>query len=307
MNTDNITKVTDPTFSVALNGTVAAGDSVELLLGGSSLVHPVTHTITGADITAGSVSLPVTAGDLGADGVKQISAHFADSAGNSSTTPALAVTLDTTPPQAEVSSLTQTGAGSNTGVIFTGVSENSSTILTIAYKNLDQGTTSNFSPNVSADSSNGTWSYTTPLTGFAVANKVYEVDVTSRDVAGNQATASSFFSANNSADSIAATSGHDFFVYQAAGGSSPSKFDTIIGFNVTSDKIDLSAIDANTGLSGDQAFTFQGNVSTANTVNAHSISYFQDTAHNETIMYGDVTPSTNNNVALEIHLAGILP
>ena len=44
--TDNITDVTSPTFTVALGPTVAAGDTVELLLGGSSLANDVTHTIT---------------------------------------------------------------------------------------------------------------------------------------------------------------------------------------------------------------------------------------------------------------------
>ena len=64
----------------------------------SALAHTVTHTITSADVTAGSVSLTVTAGDLGADGSKSISAKFTDAAGNTSTTSALAVTLDTTTP-----------------------------------------------------------------------------------------------------------------------------------------------------------------------------------------------------------------
>src|SRR4029077_2941781 len=90
--------ITNPTFTVALNPTVAAGDTVQLLLGGSALAHNVTHTITSADITAGSVSLTVTAGDLGADGSKSISAKFTDAAGNSSTTSALAITLNTTAP-----------------------------------------------------------------------------------------------------------------------------------------------------------------------------------------------------------------
>ena len=76
--TDNITDVTAPTFTVALDSTVAAGDTVQLLLGGSALAHPVTHTITAADITAGSVSLTVTAGDLGADGTKSVSAQFSE-------------------------------------------------------------------------------------------------------------------------------------------------------------------------------------------------------------------------------------
>ena len=68
---DDITDVTAPTFTVALGSTVVAGDTVQLLLGGVGMENPVTHTVTAADITAGSVSLTVTAGDLGADGTKQ--------------------------------------------------------------------------------------------------------------------------------------------------------------------------------------------------------------------------------------------
>ena len=97
-NSDNITDVTSPTFSVGLGPTSQVGDTVELLLGGSSLAHAVTHTITQADIDAGCVSLTVTAGDLGADGVKSIAARFTDTAGNTTTTGALAITLDATAP-----------------------------------------------------------------------------------------------------------------------------------------------------------------------------------------------------------------
>ena len=81
--------MTAPSFTVALNPTVVAGDTVQLLLAGTPLAHPVSHTITAADVTAGSVSLAVTAGDLGADGGKAISAQFSDAAGNTSTTAAL--------------------------------------------------------------------------------------------------------------------------------------------------------------------------------------------------------------------------
>jgi VCBS repeat-containing protein/probable HAF family extracellular repeat protein len=96
-NTDNITDVTSPTFTVALGASVSVGDTVELLLGGASLAHAVTHTINAGEISAGSVSLTVAAGDLGADGAKAISARFAD-ASHSSTTGALLITLDTTVP-----------------------------------------------------------------------------------------------------------------------------------------------------------------------------------------------------------------
>ena len=109
---DNITKVTNPTFQVALNSTVAAGDTVELLLGGLALAHDVTHTVTAADITAGYVSLAVTAGDLGADGAKSITAKFTDAAGNTSTTAADVITLDTTTPTGGTPAL---AAGSDSG------------------------------------------------------------------------------------------------------------------------------------------------------------------------------------------------
>ena len=96
--------MTAPSFTVALNPTVAAGDTVQLLLAGTPLAHPVSHTITAADILAGSVSLAVTAGDLGADGSKAISAQFSDAAGNRSTTAALTITLDTTAPAVAITS-----------------------------------------------------------------------------------------------------------------------------------------------------------------------------------------------------------
>ncbi len=136
-HTDGITDVTAPTFTVALNPTVAAGDTVQLLLGGSPLAHPVTHTVTAADISAGSVSLTVTAGDLGADGAKSVTAQFTDLAGNSSTTPADVITLDTTAPVVAIGnpggptnqpslSLTGTIAGADAGTtiaIFDGTTQ----------------------------------------------------------------------------------------------------------------------------------------------------------------------------------------
>ncbi len=102
-SSDNITNATAPSFTVALGSAVAAGDTVELLLGGTSLAHPVVHTVTSADVLSGSVTLAVTAGDLGIDGSKSISAKFSDVAGNSSTSAALSVTLDTSAPVVAIS------------------------------------------------------------------------------------------------------------------------------------------------------------------------------------------------------------
>ena len=173
--TDNITAVTSPTFTVALNPTVAAGDTVQLLLGGSALAHNVTHTITSADITAGSVSLTVTAGDLGADGSKSISAKFTDAAGNSSTTSALAVTVDTVAPNAPV--ITSDAIVNTDEVMLTGTAEANSTV------NVFDGTT--LLATATTDSS-GAWGYTTsPLN-----NGPHAFTTTATDAAGNTSPAS---------------------------------------------------------------------------------------------------------------------
>ncbi|MEH2568849.1 Ig-like domain-containing protein [Bradyrhizobium sp. AZCC 2289] len=116
LHTDNITNVTAPTFTVALNPTVAAGDTVELLLGGSSLSRPVVHTITAAEVAAHSVSLTVMAGDLGIDGAKSISAKFTDTASNTSTTGVLSFTLDTSEAKPTVVLASDTGSSNSDGI-----------------------------------------------------------------------------------------------------------------------------------------------------------------------------------------------
>ena len=139
---DDLTNVAAPSFTVSLGGSAAAGDTVELLLAGSSLAHPATHTLSFADIDAGSVTLTVTSGDLGADGTKSISAKFTDLAGNTSTTSALQVTLDTTPPASPVLTLgTGVGVGGATaaeatqgsGVVT--VQAEAGTALTVTFTN----------------------------------------------------------------------------------------------------------------------------------------------------------------------------
>ena len=110
-NADNITSETAPSFTLALNPTVSVGDTIQLLLSGSAFAHPVTHVISSADVVAGSVTLTVTAGDLGADGGKQVTAQLSDSAGNTSFTSALSFTLDTTSP-AETLAITAISANS---------------------------------------------------------------------------------------------------------------------------------------------------------------------------------------------------
>ena len=77
----------------------AAGDTAELLLGGSSFATPKRTVLAGADIANGFVDFSVTRADLGLDGVKTLSARVSDPAGNAAATSGLLTfTLDTIVP-----------------------------------------------------------------------------------------------------------------------------------------------------------------------------------------------------------------
>ena len=127
--TDGITSVTAPVFTVTLDPSVQVGDTVELQLDGSTLTNPVTHTITSDDLTAGSVSLSVTDGDLGADGDKVLTAKFTDTYGFSTTSAPKTITLDTTAPSGGAPALTQ---ASDTGISQTdGITSMTAPVFTV--------------------------------------------------------------------------------------------------------------------------------------------------------------------------------
>ena len=179
-HTDGLTDVTAPTFTVALNPTVAAGDTVQLLLGGAALAHAVTHTVTAADISAGSISLAVTAGDLGADGSKSITAQFTDAAGNSSTTSADVITLDTTAPakppaaaDAAVINGVVNAANDTASQALTGTAEGGSKV-TIFDNGVQVGTT--------PAAANGSWTY---VIGVLANGSSHSYTVMATDPAGN--------------------------------------------------------------------------------------------------------------------------
>lgn len=72
-------------------------------------------------------------------------------------------------------------------------------------------------------------------------------------------TSDDIISGGTGADVLTGGAGDDIFVYEASVSSRPGvSVDRITDFMVGDDKIDLSAIDANTVLSGKQAFTFIG-------------------------------------------------
>ncbi|MBC3807408.1 DUF4214 domain-containing protein [Undibacterium seohonense] len=83
---------------VNLSGTsVIAGDSVELLIGGSAFATPIKRVITAAEVTAKTLTMTIGATDgWGADGPKNLTARFIDIAGNIGSGSGLAaVNLDT--------------------------------------------------------------------------------------------------------------------------------------------------------------------------------------------------------------------
>jgi methionine-rich copper-binding protein CopC len=111
---------------VSLSGTsAAAGDSVQVLLGGLTFSVPVTRTLTAADVTAGSVTLAIpTNVTWGADGNKILTAKITDAAGNVSTAGGtLSLNIDTVAPTLSSSSPTDNA---------TSVSASASLVLTFS-------------------------------------------------------------------------------------------------------------------------------------------------------------------------------
>jgi len=96
---------------------------------------------------------------------------------------------------------------------------------------------------------------------------------------------------------LTGAAGDDTFVFKSTIDSQPGagQFATITDFTHNSDHIDLSQI---LGLAN-----IQGQVASANTVDANSISWFVDNEHNETVVYVNAT-TTANHVDMEIHLTG---
>jgi hypothetical protein len=133
-------------------------------------------------------------------------------------------------------------------------------------------------------------------------------------------------SGNGGADTMNGGAGFDKFVFAAVSDSLPgttgnvANYDTINDFapntNTTvnasgvhtspnGDILSLTAVDANTALTNDQAFTFVDNPNPTNNPGAvaHSLTWWQDVAHNETIIYADVNGNTTPD--FELHLTGV--
>ena len=88
------------------------------------------------------------------------------------------------------------------------------------------------------------------------------------------------------ADQLIGSQGNDTFIYTATSDSTAASHDSIFDFEETGngDQIDLQLIDANLGQVNNQAFAFGGQ--TTAVVN-NSVTWFQDAAHNQTIVQAD--------------------
>jgi VCBS repeat-containing protein len=105
------------------------------------------------------------------------------------------------------------------------------------------------------------------------------------------------------ADQLIGGQGADLFVYTAVSDSTAAHSDVIFDFQETAngDRIDLSAIDANSSLVNDQAFAFVTAQTTG--VVAHSVTWYEDTAHNATVIQADIN---GDGVAdMQITLTGL--
>ena len=89
------------------------------------------------------------------------------------------------------------------------------------------------------------------------------------------------------ADTLTGGEGADKFVVEVLADSLPATPDIIIDFLHGIDRIDFSAIDANTSKGGNQAFAYAGE---NDHVVAHSVTWFESDGH--TIVQADVNGNT---------------
>ena len=104
--------------SVDLDNTSAvAGETIELLLNGSSFTSPVTYVLKSADVDNGSVLIRIEGQDgWGSDGTKELSARVIDAVGNVGTASTeLSVALESSPPDVSTVTSSTTDATYNIG------------------------------------------------------------------------------------------------------------------------------------------------------------------------------------------------
>jgi hypothetical protein len=103
-------------------------------------------------------------------------------------------------------------------------------------------------------------------------------------------------------DVLVGGAGADTFIFKTVPDSAPSLSDVITDFLAGTDKIDLSVLDANAAISGNQAFLFGGE---NENVVANSVTWFTDQSSGNTVIQADLN---GNNIAdMQIVLTGVNP
>lgn len=192
---------TTPTLLLSFNGTTTqAGDTIQVLVNGSAVSFrpgtPLASPVTSYALTAGNISggltLVVSSGALGSDGLKAITIRAADSAGNTTTSSAFNLTLDTQAPGQPSITAVNDNAGTvqgdlsngaftdDTQLRLSGSAEANSTVT------IRDGSTTLGS--VTADGT-GAWTYTTTT----LASGAHSFTVVAADAAGNTSNVSGSF------------------------------------------------------------------------------------------------------------------
>lgn len=103
-------------------------------------------------------------------------------------------------------------------------------------------------------------------------------------------------------DTLTGGSGNDVFTFRSAAeiGARPGARDVVSDFTQGQDKIDLSVIDANSNLAGNQDFTFVTANNGSFTKTAGEIAWRTDAATNRTIVQGDLNGDGVHDFELEL-------
>jgi Ca2+-binding RTX toxin-like protein len=102
------------------------------------------------------------------------------------------------------------------------------------------------------------------------------------------------------ADQLSGGSGADVFRYDETGHSTASAHDTILDFQSGTDKIELTRIDANTGVDGNQAFAFIGDSAFTAAGQLRAFNVSGDLWQIE----GDVNGDGQADLVIQLHLSG---
>jgi len=99
-------------------------------------------------------------------------------------------------------------------------------------------------------------------------------------------------------DQLTGGAGNDLFTYSAVNESATGNVDTILDFIKGEDRIDLSAIDANSATNGNQAFNFIGSAAFTAANQNGSVRWFYDNVNNVTV----IEVSNDADVAAEMRI-----